>query len=301
MIQTVRGSIPKEELGITLSHEHLIIDLRDVRKDNESYISDVNVVCEELTTIKKLGVKSIIELTTIDMHRDVKKLQEISNRMDIHIVCATGYYLQEYHSKRLLEAPIQDICEVFRKELTVGIDECGIKAGIIGEVATGYDGMRENEKKVLIAAARISKELGCAVSTHCDHGRYGDEQVPILLAEGMNPDNLIIGHMDLLLDLDYHVAMLKQGVNIAFDTVSKTSYQSDEDRAKQLKQLIDLGYEDHIVVSQDVSRKSYLLSEGGLGYTPVMDYFIDLLKYEGVSESQLEKLLINNPARILDF
>lgn len=301
MIQTVRGSIPKEDLGITMSHEHLIIDLRDVRKDNESYISDVDVVCEELKPIKELGVKSIVELTTIDMHRDVKKLLEISNRMDMHIVCATGYYLQEYHSKWLLEASIEDICEVFRHEITIGIDDTEIKAGVIGEIASGYDGIRENEKKVLIAAARVSKETGCAISTHCDHGRYGEEQVEVLLNEGLNPDNVIIGHMDLLLDLDYHVRILKQGVNIAFDTVSKTSYQSDENRAKQLKQLLDLGYEDHIVLSQDVSRKSYLVSEGGLGYTPVMSYFVDLLKQEGVSEQQLEKLLIHNPARILDF
>lgn len=300
MIQTVRGKIPKEELGITMAHEHLIINLCDVRQDNESYIDDVHIICEELEPIKKLGVKSIIELTTIDMHRNVNKLRHIAEKMDMHIVCATGYYLQEYHPKWLTDATIDDICDVYKKELLVGIDDTNIKAGIIGEVASGYNGMRENEIKVLKAAARVSKVVGCAVSTHCDHGRYGVEQVSLLLGEGMNKDNLIIGHMDLILDVNYHLDILKHGVSIAFDTVSKTKYQSDEDRASHLKKLIDLGYEDHIVLSQDVSRKSYLLNEGGLGYTPVMSYFLDLLRKEGVHEHQIEKLVKYNPARIIN-
>jgi len=97
MIRTVTGDINDNELGNTLAHEHLYFDLRKVRNDNDSFIIEYSEIEEELKEIKKLGINSIVEVTTIDMQRDVVKLKEISQKSGVNIIAATGFYLHEYH------------------------------------------------------------------------------------------------------------------------------------------------------------------------------------------------------------
>ena len=117
----------------------------------------------------------------------------------------------------------------------------------------------------------------------------------------MNPDNIILGHLDLANDRRYYEEILRTGVNIGFDTVGKTPYLSDEARADNLMWLMERGYEDKIVLSQDMSRKSYLSAAGRYsGYMAVMRDFIPMLKARGLTEETQRKLLVENPARIFD-
>ena len=99
----------------------------------------------------------------------------------------------------------------------------------------------------------------------------------------------------------YQKSLLARGVNLAIDTVGKLSYLSDEARADDLLKLLEAGYEDHLLLSEDVSRRSYLTEEGGRGYTAVLQYFLPMLRERGVDEGTLDKLLCKNPARILDI
>ncbi|MDF2613463.1 MAG: phosphotriesterase-related protein [Clostridia bacterium] len=300
MIQTVNGKIDAKDLGITMCHEHFIIDLSKVRGEDDSTLQDTKLMLKEVEKLKALGCQAVVEVTANDMGRDVIKLREISKAAGLHIIASTGFYLAPYHPKWLQESTIEDLKALFKKEITEGIEGTGIKAGIIGEVATSKNKILQTEEKVLRAAARASKELDCAVSTHCDMGTMGNEQVELMLSEGAHPDKLILGHIDLVSDILYHKGILEKGVNLAFDTIGKTKYLTDEKRADHLFALLDAGYEDHLLLSQDVSRKSYLCSYGGKGYTAVLGYFIDLLKERGISKPQLDKMLIHNPARILD-
>ena len=301
MIQTVLGPIKKDSLGITMSHEHLILDLRHVRQDETSYILDIEEVKKEIEPLKKYGVQSFIELTTNDMGRNVNMLVQLAKETSYHIICATGFYLKDYHTEWLIGATVDEIAAILTKELTIGIEDTNVKAGIIGEIATSYNKVYPSEQKVFEAAALVASKLGCPVNTHCDMGTMGEVQCDILLASGMKPNKVILGHNDLNLDLKHHEQLLDRGVNLAFDTISKTKYSSDEERAVHLKKLLDLGYENQLVLSQDVSRRSYFKKFGQAGYEAVMEYFVDMLRKANVSEEQIDKLLIHNPARILDF
>ena len=272
-----------------------------MRQDDESYILNVNEIIEEIEPLKRYQVKSFVELTTNDMGRDVQKLAEISKKTGFHIVCATGFYLEDYHSEWLKKATVEEISDLFIKELMEGIDNTDIKAGIIGEIATSYQKVKPSEKKVFEAAARVSAQLGCPINTHSDMGTMGNEQCDMLLIEGVNPDKIILGHNDLNLDENHHLSLLQRGVNLAFDTVSQITYHTDEARANHIKKLINQGYEDHIVLSQDVSRRAYFKKFGQEGYEAVMGYFVELLEKEDVTKVQIEKMLVTNPARILNW
>lgn len=188
----------------------------------------------------------------------------------------------------------------FCKDILEGIDDTGVKAGVIGEVASGEPQMRPSEKNVLTAAAMAGKKTGVAVTTHCQLGKLAQEQIEIFEQQGMDLTRVVLGHLDLANDRDYYEKILKTGVNIGFDTIGKTAYLSDEQRADNLLWLIERGWEKQIVLSQDISRKSYL-SRGGKysGYMTVMKDFVPLLRARGIKQETLNRFLIENPARIL--
>ena len=299
MIRSVCGDISKEKLGVTMCHEHFIVDLSIVRKDGESKIETVEEVVPEIKKMMDLGAQSAIEVTTNDMYRDVKKLKEISEITKLNIVAATGFYLSEYHPEWLTNASAEQIADVMVKDLTEGIDGSDIKAGVIGEIASSKDGFVGQEKKVLIASALAHTRTGAAVTTHTGKAT-AIETIETLLSNGVEPDKIVIGHQDLVDDTEYHLSLLKYGVNIGFDTCGKISYQSDEVRAMNIKKLIDAGYGDHIMLSNDISRRTYFTSYGKFGYTAVLERVVPLLKEYGCSQEDINKLLIDNPARIFN-
>lgn len=301
MIRTVTGDINDNEIGCTLSHEHLYFDLRKVRNDNDSYIVEYEDIKDELKVISKLGISTIVEVTTIDMQRDVVKLKEISLESGIKIIASTGFYLHEYHSETMKEMSIDEIVNIFIKEITEGIDGTSIKAGVIGEIATSLNNIYDSEQKVFEAASIAANKCGCAITTHCQSGTMALEQIDIFRKYNVDLSKVILGHMDLNLDRDYLTTILKTGVNIGFDTYGKTSYNSDEDRTKMLLELIELGFENQIVISQDISRKSYLKNLGGVGYDHISNTFNSLLNKNIITQDILNKLLIENPKRILSI
>lgn len=300
MIETVKGPIRKESLGITMCHEHVILDLSTVRGDTDSVLNDLDEISEEIEAYTRLGGKSLMEVTGMGMGRDVRKLFQVSHATGAHIVAATGFYLKDYHPQWLASATVDKVASLFVKEIQEGIDDTGIKAGIIGEVATSKDGMYPTEEKVLRAAARAHKKTGAPITTHCDMGRLSRSQCDLFKEEKVDPKKVVLGHMDLRDDLDGYEYVLKQGFCIGFDTIGKVAYRPDEKRADTLMALVKKGYQKQILLSQDISRKSYLRSNGGGGYTMVLKTFIPLLKEKGIDEEVLIDLLIHNPARLLN-
>ncbi|MBQ3296073.1 MAG: hypothetical protein IJH00_06310 [Erysipelotrichaceae bacterium] len=299
MIRTVLGDIRKDELGATLAHEHFIVDLDRVRKDGYSYIKDVDEVVPEIAKAMDQGIQAAFEVTTNDMGRDVCKLQEISKITGLKIVCSTGYYLYPYHPEWMDKASKEEVAQIYVKDLMEGVDGSNIKAGLIGEIASSPDGFINNEKKILEAAGLASKETGFAVSTHTGRNT-AIETIETLLNEGVEPDKIIIGHQDLIDDHDYHLSLLKYGVNIAFDTCGKSAYMPDETRAANAIKLVEAGYEDHLLLSNDISRHTYFTSFGKQGYLAVMGSVVPLMRKQGLSEEKIRKFLIDNPSRIVD-
>lgn len=302
MIQTVKGPIKPKKLGITMCHEHLAMDLSRIRGDDDSDFSCEDTIIEEIHAMIQYGVKSLVEVTTNDMGRNVKQLVRISESCELNIVCSTGFYLEQYHPDFIALSEPEQICDIFLHDIQLGIAGTEVKAGIIGEIASSMKEITKGEEIVLKGAAKASVVSGLAVTTHCQFGTMAIEQVRLLANEGMDPDKIILGHLDLADDRNYYMEVLKTGVNIGFDTIGKTAYLSDEKRADNLMWLIGKGYEDKIILSQDISRKSYFSCKGKhSGYMSVMKDFVPLLLNRGITPGTLNKLLVNNPARILDY
>lgn len=301
MIQTVLGPIASSELGVVMSHEHLSVDLGSVRGDDDSSFTCSGLVLSEMERLRSAGANSVIEVSCIDMGRDVLALQEISRRSGLNIVCATGFYLEQYHPSWLADATVEKIEEVLASEFSDGVGETGVRPGVIGEIAGEQNEITDSERRVMVASAHVAAQVGCAVTTHCQLGQMALEQAELLVEAGMRPEKVVLGHLDLADDLDYYRRVLATGVNIGFDTCGKVAYLTDERRAANLAALASEGYAGQIVLSADISRQSYMYAKGGFGYTAVLDRVLPMARELGLADGAAQAMLVDNPAHIFDI
>jgi len=155
----------------------------------------------------------------------------------------------------------------------------------------------DRERKVFLASSIVHKELGVPITTHTTLGTYGHEQVAFFKNENVDLDKVIIGHVDLTGDVNYILKMLDEGVYVEFDTVGKENYQPDLLRVEMLKEIEQRGYEDKVFLSMDITRKSNLEYQGGIGYSYLLDRFVPMLREGGVSDKFIRKMLVENPKR----
>lgn|GEM_PF-63076 len=300
MINTVRGKISKDKLGKTYMHEHIIADLSGVRKDNDSVMTDVSEALAEIEYAISAGINTFLDVSCIGMGRDVGKLKEISEKSGVNIICSTGFYLKSYYPQYIFEEEAEQIAERLIAEIESGIDGTGIKPGIIGEIATGKNEFDLDNKKIFKAAALSHKKTGLPITTHCSEGTMALEQIEFLTNLGVKNTKIIVGHMDLLTDFYKLAEIFKTGVYLGFDTIGKNTYISEEERLKTLYRALNEGWGSQIVLSEDISRKSYYKSRGGLGYGYLISSFLPKLVKMGISQKDIDTMLIHNPANMLD-
>jgi phosphotriesterase-related protein len=316
-INTVLGPVSVDELGVTLMHEHLVFaylgwecDALAPPYDREAAAA---ACVETLREAKGYGLKTLVEATATDMGRDVELQKIVSERLGINIVCATGFYTEKFGKPGYFKFRSQmydivaELCETMVKEITQGIGNTGVKAGVI-KVGTGHARISSYEEKVLKAAARAQKETGVPIITHTEAGTMGPEQADLLISEGADPRRIVIGHMCGNADLKYHVSVLEKGVNIAFDRLGIDLIFPDKLRKACLMGLIGIGYADRIMLSQDCWAywlgRSFEFSEAARPllanwtYVHVFNNIIPALKEAGVSQEKINNLMVDNPRRL---
>jgi len=302
-IQTVTGTISGDQLGVTYSHEHLITRPPQpvIDEDPDLCLDSIEKAVQELEYFSMAGGEAIVEMTTIDYGRDINALRTIASHVPVHIVAPTGFLKGAYHAPLVRDRSITQLVDVMVREVTEGIDGTDSKAGVI-KAGSGHNQISDEEEKVLRAAARAQLETGAAISTHTQAGTMGLEQVEILRAEGVDAGRIIIGHLDRNLDWDYHRALANGGVYLMYDHLSKEKYAPDSRRVEFIKTLIQEGFGRQILLSGDFGRRSYWTSQGGgPGFTYILWRFIPWLREAGVSESQIEDMLVNNPRVALEM
>jgi len=285
--------------GYTLMHEHITIDLSGIKNDEDCRLDCFEESQKELCRLYELGVRRILDVTNIGMGRNSDYCRLMEEKTGIQILSATGFYKEPFLPEFVYTMSVRELARLAVKEISEGIANTGIKASVIGEFGTSKDTFTEMERKVFDSMALAAVQTGAVVTTHTTLGTMAMEQAEYLKAEGVKPENIIIGHMDLSQNPDTIISVLKEGVNIGFDTVGKNNYCPDSFRAQILKRIAKEGYLDQVVLSMDITRKSHLKKWGGPGYAYLIETFLPMLLEYGLSEKQIEQLMIDNPNRIL--
>jgi phosphotriesterase-related protein len=296
----LRGGIPMKLLdGITYMHEHVTIDLSGVKKDQDCRLDALEDTIEEFKELKKKGVANVLDVTNRGMGRNIEYALRVQQESGINLIFSTGYYKEPFLPEEVYKVSEDELKNIMVNEIINGIEDTGVKAHVIGEIGTSKDNITVIERKLLCAGAKAQYETGKTISTHTTLGTLGLEQIDILKENGADLNKVIIGHVDLSGDIDYILKLIDKGVYVAFDTIGKINYMSEEKRLEMLKEICSRGLSNRVVMSMDLTRKSHLKARGGLGYSYLLDSFIPFIKGNGIREKDIQNMLINNAIEIL--
>jgi phosphotriesterase-related protein len=306
-VETVTGPIDASKLGVTLSHEHVLVGMGE---DNHHYpwrfdweATRSNVI-RELSEAKSGGVSTIIDLTTPDLGRDVDFVRDVAQASGMQVVVATGIWRDVPRSFWARE--FDDIADIFVHEIETGIARTTIKAGAI-KVANDMGGVTPEGERILRGAARALKRTGCPISTHhWAPEQVGRRQVEVFKEEGAPMDRIAIGHSADTTDVGYLEDLLKTGVYLSMDRYPGSGDRPGwEQRNATVKALIDKGWVDRLMLGHDyapapvAAGKKSAESPGPTRYLFVSTVAVPALKEAGVSEDDINTMLVDVPRRFL--
>jgi predicted metal-dependent phosphotriesterase family hydrolase len=302
-VHSVTGSIDSQQVQKTMIHEHLVFDLSGVRQevDQDSRLEDTPILDREIQILKESGCNTIVEVSNLGMGRDAKALYHIAKKHDLVIVASTGFYKESVYPAFVFEKSAEELAEIMIREIKEGMDDTDIKAGLISEIGSSLNKITATEQKVFQASIMAHKKTGAPISTHCEIGTMGKGQLEIFQRNEVNMNQISFGHQDLNTDIEEQLLLLNSGAYIQFDTIGKNSYRKDSDKVDNLLVLLDRGFEDQIMLSCDITRKSHLKAHGGHGYNHLFESFIPALVNSGVTKEIIEKMFIHNPRKFLAF
>ena len=182
--------------------------------------------------------------------------------------------------------------------------------GAFGEIASSLE-MRPDERKVHRAVARAHRQTGLPIFTHTPHESCPScaiDQLDIIDEIGIDPAHVVIGHLATLKPehdpLATHRRIAERGAFIGLDTVGHEMTRSDIPAAakvRMVQDLLDAGLEDHILLSSDQGNLRQFNRYYGHGWATVLMQFVPKLRYAGVPETMINKILVDNPRRFLAF
>jgi phosphotriesterase-related protein len=309
-VQTVLGAVDAGKLGVTLSHEHVLVAMGE---DNHHYpwlfdwpATRENAV-RELSEAKAGGVSTIIDLTTPDLGRDVEFVRDVAEASGMHVVVATGIWRDVPRS--FWERDIDRIADIFVRETEVGIGDTGIRAGVI-KVANDAGGVTAEGERVLRGAARACRRTGCPISTHqWAPEEVGRRQVEIVRDEGAPMDRVCIGHSADTTDVDYLESLLREGVYLSMDRYPGADGRPDwRQRNATVKALVDRGWAHKLMLGHDHAPGpvSVAMLRSGMKrpteptrYLFVTTTALPALRADGVPESAIDLMMRDVPRRFL--
>lgn len=284
--------------GFTYCHEHLHIDLSPQKLSDDCRLDQYQLLCEEMRQVQKRGVRNIVEVTNSFMGRNPHFIENLISDTGINILLSTGFYIEGFFPDELYTMSVDEVAQGMITEIEQGIEGSSLKASVIGEIGSSEDYFSETEQKVFRAAALAHLATGRPISTHQSMSTMGSKQIELLKSCGVEMSHVTIGHCDLRDNLEQLLWMLDQGCYVQFDTIGKNSYYPDSKRAQTLALLCQRGYEKQIMLSMDITRRSHLKANGGLGFSYLIDEFVPLLKQHGITDHQISTLLRDNPTRL---
>jgi len=294
---TVKGPIDPSQLGFTLMHEHLWCDLYRYDRSLAGAFNDEPLIIEEVQAYRNAGGGAIVEVTTLGLDRNPQALRRISEATGLHVIMGAGWYRQSHYPPEIEWTNADALSKIIEQDLMVGVD--GVRAGIIGELGTDNRFIAPAEERVFRAGARAHKRTGFAITLHAFAYPNGLDQLDLLEEEGVDLRRVIVGHADSYPNVAYHEALIGRGAFVQFDLVGKFLACTDAQRVRLTVELLARGHVDRLLFSHDTCMRTSLHAHGGPGYDHLILRFLPALRAAGVSEEQIQIMMVENPRRVL--
>ncbi len=312
-VESVNGPIDVEELGPTLIHEHFRFrdegaamqwpHLYDEQDEIDKALADARGVLSH-------GVRTVVDPNAMTGGRDARFSKRVADETGVQIILATGIYTYEHLPQVFLNRDEDCIADVFAHDIEQGIQGTVIKAAFL-KTACDAPGMVPNVEKLHRAAARASLRTGVPIMAHSQPSSgTGLEQVRVFEDEGVDLDKVQIAHTGDTDDLDYIEKLLDTGVWIGMDRYGLDLFLPTDKRNVTVLALLERGYADRMFLSQDYcstldwfppevqeALKASEVPEWSM--TMLFESVIPELKERGLTDEQLETMLVENPKRWL--
>lgn len=317
-VQTFHGPVEPDQLEATLVHEHIFVGSPELALNHPHPEWDESEAIERavrgLTTLYELGIRTVVDLTVLGLGRDVARVASVARRAPVRLVASTGYYatdvlpafFQTHGPGRLVECP-DPLIEFFVNDIERGIAGTDVCAGML-KVVTGEQGITEDVARVMSAAAIAHQQTGVPITTHSHPpSRNGLDQQEFLRRRSVSLDRVVIGHSGDTDDLDYLRRLIDNGSFVGMDRFGMEHLMPDERRVETVLDLLRLGYEEGILLSQDAAYFSRVTPPSWReekvpqwNHENVSRRILPMLRAGGASESQLEQVMVANPRRLLE-
>ena len=341
--QTVLGPVPPDALGITLPHEHLLVDarilfaepedpaLRDrayapVSLDNIGWIAynqynnldnvqllDEDAAIAEALLFKAAGGRTIVDVTAAGLAPNLPALKRIALATGLHIIAGAGYYVLRGTDGQAVDVMSEaEIADQIVAAIATGAPGSGIRAGIIGEVGCSWP-LLDRERKSLRASARAQARTGAPITIHPGRHEHSPmEIIRVLENAGADLGRVVMGHLDRT---GFQPATLREiartGCYLEYDIFGGNPFYPlrfgvfnrpcDRERIEQIMALIDAGFLNRILISQDTCLKCKLVRYGGQGYAHILRNIVPQMLARGMTEIQIRTLMVENPKTLLCF
>ena len=321
IVRTILGDVSPDTLsdGATLFHEHLSFNysspppptrlresgaLPPPPPDNERML---DLLVEELRMAAFDGVGCIVD-SSIGPRTELQfeNLRMLATRSGVQVVLGGSYFLQPRYPAEIIQMPEAEIAA----HLSDRADEEGW--GAFGEIGTSWPEMHDDERKMLRAVSQAHLRTGLPIFTHVPHESCPScaiEQLDIYESQGVDLAHLCIGHLTTVTGEDdpgweTHKEIAGRGAFLGFDTVGHRMNQSfipETDKVRMVLEVLEAGYEDNVLLSSDFANTSQIKANWGNGFSTVLVQFVPKLRYAGVPDETIRKILVDNPRRFLAF
>jgi predicted metal-dependent phosphotriesterase family hydrolase len=301
-IQTVLGPIAPADAGLTLAHEHVLIDAWAMSGTYDAILDDEELAIGELAALVEAGGRTIVDCTSIGVGRDPDALVRVARATGLNIVMGTGWYREAVYPPAIRESSVAALADRLDHDLTVGVGEGRVRAGFIGEVGTERGRISAAEERVFRAVAEAQQRTGVAIWTHTTNaGDLALEQVALLTGAGVPVDRIVVSHVGDRITPSRLDAIAATGVYVSIDNIGyvRGGYPGDDVRADHVARLVHHGAGERILLGGDTCTRSALLAYGGAGYARVITTFLPRLRKRGLSDAAIEAMIVANPARAL--
>ena len=319
-VPTFSGNVDAADLGVTLMHEHVFVLTPELQEafpgfmgfDEETAIADAQ---KRLTELKNSGVDTIVDLTAPGLGRNVKRAARAVEGTGLNVIACTGYYTYDHlpypmnyvgPGKFVVDDPDDDfLVGLFVNDVENGIQGTDIKAGIL-KCCTDEPGVTPDVDRILRAVAKTHLRTDVPISTHTHApSRRGLDQQRVFKEEGVDLGRVVIGHSNEASDVDYLIEVIDNGSYIGYDRCGLDLSVDLDRQVEMLAELCERGYVGRIVLSHDRHCTSDWFPEDRVRellpnwtHEYVRGDMVDALKQRGVTDAQVQAMLVDNPRAI---
>ena len=322
-VQTVRGAIDSSALGRTYMHEHVFVLTPDVQQnypqewgDEDARVADA---IAKLSALATQGVRTIVDPTVIGLGRYIPRIQRVAGELpDLNIVVATGCYTYQdvpffFHYRgpalnAVLGAEVPDpMVELFVSDIRDGIAGTGVRAGLL-KCAIDEPGLTGGVERVMRAVAKAHHQTGTPITVHTHPtSRTGLEVKRVMCdEEGVDPGRIVLGHSGDSSDVDHLTNLAEAGFVLGMDRFGVNLGTTSEARADIVIELCRRGFADQMVLSQDAACYIDWIDPNVIAALPQWNYLhihqdvLPYLREHGVTDAQIDAMLVGNPRRYFE-